>query len=62
MYSDLGSVEKLLELFGYGKGGAHHIFLLPVVDFLSQGDLFSVSKLMKVLRRRTNLIIEDGTT
>jgi hypothetical protein len=51
-----------VELFKCRKEDAHHIFLPPVVDFLSQGDLFSVSKLMKVLRRRTNLIIEDGTT
>ena len=60
--SDLGSEEKLLEWFGCRKEDAHHIFLPFIVDFLSQGDLFSVSTPTKFLEFRTNLIIEDGTT
>ena len=62
MGSDLGSDEKLLEWFGFRKEGAYHIFLLLIVDFLSQGDLFSVSTPTKLLEFRTNLKIEDGTS
>ena len=62
MCSDLGSDEKLLEWSGFRKEGAHHIFLPFIVNFLSQGDLFSVSKPTKFLECRTNLMVEDGTT
>ena len=62
MCSDLSSNEKLLEWFGCRKEGTHHIFLPFVVDFLLQGDLFSVSRPTKFLECRTNLIVEDGTT
>ena len=51
-----------MELFGCRKEDAHHIFLLLVMDFLPQGDLFSVSKPMKALVCWTNLIIKDSTT
>ena len=62
MCSDLGSDDKLLEWSRCRKGGAHHIFLQFIVDFLPQGDLFSVSKPTKVHECRTNLIVEDRTT
>ena len=51
-----------MELFRCRKEGTHHIFLPLIMDFLSQGDLFPVSKPMKALGCRTNLIIEDSTT